>query len=190
MPVRVQGSGRDDGTGGGAATSAVERSLEEFIARANSTPAEVTEIVRRLPAAEVRRDRRPIVVGVSLAFLAGAIAVLVVTRFVLAPAAAPVAAPAVKVIEAPPAPAPAPIVIPMPSLPPPMPAVVAEAEADAEAATETEADAKAETDVTEAVAERPRPKRATRPARKPRPEVEAPVETPKKASGLVDPFAN
>jgi hypothetical protein len=195
--------------------NAVERSLDDFIARANSTLpaidegtqpraklaevkarrrakpepkastlavigaeeqlAEVTEIVQRLPDAPEVPRRGP---GwrLVLAFVAGAVAVLALTKLLTgggraqAPAAAPpaptvVAAPVVTPVVTP-VPVPKPVVEPIPQaeLPPPAPAAVVE---PAPAA----------------------PKPVVR--AKPRPAVKPPAAAPaKEARGLVDPFAN
>lgn len=188
--------GKEDGDPAG---NAVERSLEDFIARANTTPpqasataprrapstlvvlgpqaplAEVTEIVSRVPASELAAPRRRwlAIVGFGLAFVAGAIAVLVATRVIsgspepVAPSAPP------PVVEAAPAPPPTPVVLPMP-VPTPAPAPAPEAEPEAEAA---------------AVAPEPRPQRVAR--KPPRAAPKRPAEPKQRAAtGLVDPFAN
>jgi hypothetical protein len=207
-----------------AAPSAVERSLEDFIARANTTLpspstqttetasavraigsrtaarigqgkktkagapatlvvlgpqaplAEVTEIVKRLPSPKLdERDdrdeprRRPFAAWrLGLAFLAGAVAVLVATRLLSGgpTPVKPTAPPAALVVPAPPPI----IVVPIPEAAPSPPVVAAPV-----------------VEATAAVAEKP----ATKPARKSAAtRASAKPTAPKKPSGLVDPFAN
>ena len=194
---------------------AVERSLDDFIARANTTLppateaqaaalravtgsgkkkakkvpagkektlvvlgsqkplAEETEIVSRLPrelllAEEPRKSWFSLRLG--LAFVAGAAAVLIITRLIagspepVQPVAAPLAPPPTVTV-------PAPVVEPIP-VPTPAPTPVATAPEEA-------APAPAATEPSPTVRRRPA-RTAARPAAAP---------APKKPSGLVDPFA-
>jgi hypothetical protein len=196
--------------------TAVERSLEDFIARANTTLpapepdvgaalgrrrsnqrpdkkegtlvvvgsqkplAEVTEIVTRLPVEELdgvpQRKRWTSLRFGLVAFFAGAVAVLIITRFVgggpkpLPPVAPP--PPPVAV-----APVPPPIIVqPLP----PSEAALAAPEAAPAPAPET------------APAPAPEPAAAAAPPPKPHPVRRAavkPAKPDKRSTGLVDPFA-
>jgi hypothetical protein len=179
-----------DRDGGDGRASAVERSLEDFIARANapSTPvvlgtqaalAEVTEIVQRMPAAEVGASRRRTlaIAGFGVAFVAGAVAVLLATRLVSsAPEpVVPAAAPPV-VVQTPPPP---PVVVPMP-----VPAAIPVAAPPAPAAAPEPAPP-----VLVQTAPPP-PRKPARVARKAAPAAKGEPPAAPKKTGLVDPFAN
>jgi len=219
MPAR-----KDMDTASRAAdTSAVERSLEDFIARANSTLpafqhgdegptrpktlladvkkrrgkkadpstlivlgspaplADVTEIVSRVAVGtKPLPPRRVLGVRLGAAFLAGAAAVLLVSRILVGgpQPQKPEAAPAV----------PAPVVTQVPA--PVVKPVVEPIVTPSESAT-VEPAAAVEPPKADAKPEPSRPARAkSTPPRPPRAKTAAEVKKPKESGSLVDPFAN
>jgi DamX protein len=185
-------------------TSAVERSLEDFIARANTTLpsappprrpaasstlvvlgprgplAEETEIVTRLSPEELAgaRPRSWFSARLGLAFVAGAALVLLATRLI---SGGPTPVLPVAPAAAEPAQAPAPMPLPMPIVVQPIPPAELPAAAPAPAAV-SEPAAPAEP--------ASRPARATRKAIRAAPAAPRPRPAPASdRAGLVDPFA-